>query len=198
MKVQLGAFDQSVAGWVNTDISRHLFIARVPLLHHLLYAVGVLPWERYVQHREGIFRKLRYVDLTRPLPFNDGSVQAFFSSHVLEHLYFAEVEALIREMQRCLVTGGICRVVVPDLDKLIALYESNDPRPFIDKLFEASSRKQAKAAHHSAFTGSSLVGMFTAAGFSTAATRTFQQGQCPDIELLDNRPDESLYVEAVK
>jgi len=198
VKVQLGTFDQSVTGWINTDITWHLFIARVPLLHHVLHAVGLFSKERYLQHKHGVFKGLRYVDLTKRLPFRDQSVRVFFSSHMLEHLYPDEVEALMREMHRCLAPGGICRVVVPDLERIVRLFDRNDPRCFITELFEVTTRKHARIAHHSAFTGPLLVKLFTDAGFSKAEQLAYRKGRCPDIELLDNRPEESLYVEAVK
>lgn len=79
LKVHLGAFDKGVAGWVNTDITPHLWIGRVPLLPHLLYGIGLLSSDRFAQHRRGDFSKLRYVDISRPLPFADASVEFFLA-----------------------------------------------------------------------------------------------------------------------
>ena len=44
----------------------------------------------------------------------------------------------------------------------------------------------------------SLTAMLTEAGFVSVTICEFGSGQVPDCDLLDNRPEESLYVEAVK
>jgi SAM-dependent methyltransferase len=58
---------------------------------------------------------VRSWDLRRGLPLPDGTVDACYSSHVLEHLRPAEVDRLLREQFRVLRPGGRLRVVVPDL-----------------------------------------------------------------------------------
>jgi hypothetical protein len=37
-----------------------------------------------------------------------------------------------------------------------------------------------------------------ACGFSEAAVCKYREGRCPDLQLLDNRPEVSLFVEAIK
>lgn len=92
---------------------------------------------------------------------------------------------------------GICRVVVPDLDKIIALYNSDNPRIFIANIYEVGSRSAVKNPHHSAFTGAFLTQLFSDAGYSECKVLNFRVGRCPDIDRLDNRPD-SLFFEACK
>lgn len=62
------------------------------------------------------------VDLRRRLPFADATFTAVYASHVLEHLAPAEAAALLREMARVLVSGGIVRIVVPDLEGIARAY----------------------------------------------------------------------------
>jgi SAM-dependent methyltransferase len=61
-------------------------------------------------------------DVRRGLPFADGTFEACYSSHVLEHLTVAEAERLLREMHRVTRAGGIARVVVPDLERVARDY----------------------------------------------------------------------------
>lgn len=61
-------------------------------------------------------------DVRRPLPFADGSVDAIYSSHLLEHLTADEGAALLAECFRVLKPGGIIRVVVPDLEGIARAY----------------------------------------------------------------------------
>jgi Methyltransferase domain len=108
------------------------------------------------------------------------SVSAVFSSHVLEHLFFDEVERLIVEIYRLLVPGGICRVVIPDLEKIVRLFKKEDPRPFLNAMYEIGRRSDVKNAHHCGFTGTSLVRLFGEAGFSRSYVTEFRKGLCPE------------------
>jgi SAM-dependent methyltransferase len=62
------------------------------------------------------------LDLGKPLPFADVSVDALYHSHVLEHLSREQAQQLIAECARVLRPGGILRVVVPDLETAARLY----------------------------------------------------------------------------
>ena len=66
----------------------------------------------FVSHGEDILEH----DLTKPLPFADGTFDFVYSSHVLEHFEKANALRLLVDMHRVLKIGGICRVVVPDLE----------------------------------------------------------------------------------
>ena len=61
-------------------------------------------------------------DLRRGLPFPDGSFDAVYGSHVLEHLEPREGERLVEDCFRVLKAGGIVRLVVPDLEAIARLY----------------------------------------------------------------------------
>jgi SAM-dependent methyltransferase len=198
LKLHLGAFNRGVDGWINTDITRHIWVARIPFAALCLHSAGLLDDERYREHRQGQFSRLRYLDLTKRLPFPDRSVSAVFSSHVIEHLFQDEVERLSREIHRILAPGGVCRVVVPDLERIVAVYSAERPQQFIRKMFEAERRQDLPFAHHCAFTRASLASLFSMAGFSDAGATKYREGRCPDLDRLDNRPEESIFFEAVK
>jgi SAM-dependent methyltransferase len=197
IRLHIGAFDCAIDGWLNTDITPHIWISRIPFMARLLFAFGFMDNDRFRQHQRGVFSKLKYMDLTRPLPLKDGSVSVVFSSHVFEHLFSDEVGSLIHELHRVLVPAGICRVVVPDLEKIIAMFNADFPEPFLESVYEAGKRYHIKNAHHWGFTGSSLTRLFLNARFSKAYVTRYHEGACPDLELLDNRPD-SLFVEAIR
>ncbi len=197
IKLHLGCFDQPVDGWVNTDITPHIFVARVPGLAYVLHKLGKMDAQRLSQHREGIFRRVKYLDLTKPLPFPDSSVTAIFSSHVLEHLFPREAESLLKECCRVLEPAGVCRVVVPDLDQVVKSYGADNPNEFLRSIFEAAGRGNIKNAHHWGYTGNSLTRLMKDCGFQNAFVRQNREGQCPDLQWLDNRPEYSIYVEGL-
>ncbi|MDZ7771611.1 MAG: methyltransferase domain-containing protein [Balneolaceae bacterium] len=69
--------------------------------------------------------EVRRHDLREGLPFGEGTVDACYSSHVLEHLDEEEADFFIREQRRVLRPGGVLRVAVTrpggDLPQLPAL-----------------------------------------------------------------------------
>ncbi len=71
-----------------------------------------------------------WADLRDPLPFHDGSVSAFYSHHVIEHL--PDLTQHFREVYRCLRPGGVYRVGGPNGDAAIAKFTENDSTWFGD------------------------------------------------------------------
>jgi len=61
-------------------------------------------------------------DLRRGFPYTDGTFDAVYGSHVLEHLRPAEGALLLRECFRVLRPAGVARIVVPDLETIAKLY----------------------------------------------------------------------------
>jgi predicted SAM-dependent methyltransferase len=78
-------------------------------------------------------------DLRRGLPFADGSCDAVYHSHVLEHLPPDEAQQLLAECFRVLKPGGTLRIVVPDLEGIARQYLS---------ALEAAAGDPARAADH--------------------------------------------------
>ncbi len=65
---------------------------------------------------------IRKVDILRGLPYRSASVDACYSSHVLEHLRKRDAGRFVGELFRILKSGGLIRVVVPDLESICANY----------------------------------------------------------------------------
>ena len=61
-------------------------------------------------------------DLRRRFPFAEGTFDAAYGSHVLEHLETAVANNLLRDCYRILKPGGIIRLAVPDLESIARLY----------------------------------------------------------------------------
>lgn len=61
-------------------------------------------------------------DIRKGLPFADNSLDACYSSHVVEHLTSIEAQKLMGECFRVLKRGGVIRLVVPDLEAIAKLY----------------------------------------------------------------------------
>ena len=195
-KLHLGCFDQVHKGWVNTDITPHIWIAKVPFLPEILHKLGYLTAQRLKQHKQGIFRQIRRLDLTKRFPYANGEFAAAFSSHVIEHLYYNEAVSTLKEVHRVLMPGGIFRVAVPDLDRCVAEYDSTHPDNFCSAVFE-SKQARDKNQHHWMYNETSMGKLLHDVGFREVYRCKYQQGKSPDVDKIDNRP-ESLFMEAVK
>jgi SAM-dependent methyltransferase len=196
-KLHLGAFDDPKEGWLNCDITPHIWIAKIPGLAWVLYRAGKMTAERFEEHRQGVFRGLKYMNVCKRLRLADESCSSVFSSHMLEHLFSWDAEALLREVFRVLQPGGIVRTVVPSLQQCVELYDPNDPSKMLQGIFECS-RSGAKNRHQWMYTERSLCDLLLKCGYVNVQPCEYRQGRCEDVARIDNRPENSIYVEGEK
>ena len=197
-RLQLGAFDQVHDGWLNTDVTPHLLLARVPGAPALLHQLGLIGAERLEAYRSGAFRALRYLDVSRPFRFPDDIFECVFASHLLEHLHPDVAERCLREVHRVLAPGGVVRLCTPDLDSIVAEYDPEEPDRFLWSIFQGRERRtRGQHRHWWHYNSRSLPALLRRIGFSEVEVVDYRQGRCPDLEVIDNRPG-SLFVEATK
>ncbi|MDQ3919890.1 MAG: SAM-dependent methyltransferase, partial [Acidobacteriota bacterium] len=115
----------------------------------------------------------------------------------LEHLYKEDAERLMREAYRVLKPGGCIRICVPDLEHAVRQYLKGNKEHALSYFF-CPSKSGALGRHHYLYDAELLATLLTRAGFGGATRCAYQQGQVPDIDKLDNRPEETLYMEAHK
>ncbi|MDB9758760.1 methyltransferase domain-containing protein [Gammaproteobacteria bacterium] len=128
MKLNLGCGFQVVEGWVNTDYSLGARASRYPLIKFLAARLKVFSHEWS--------SNIYLADLTVSFPWRDNEIDVIYSSHVLEHLDKQQGKNFISECHRVLKPGGIIRVIVPNLDEIIRLYNEKQllADDFIDYL----------------------------------------------------------------
>jgi predicted SAM-dependent methyltransferase len=111
--VQYGCGHSAPEGWTNFDSSPTLRIERLPLIG------------RFVQKNESRFPdNVLVADIVRGLPVADGSADGVYASHVLEHLTRSDFETALQNTYRMLRSGGLFRLIVPDLEARARLYVS--------------------------------------------------------------------------
>lgn len=71
-------------------------------------------------------KKDMFVDMTKALPFEDGSVDLIYSEHSIEHITAEEGRGFIRECWRVLKKGGVLRIATPDLQEIAQEYLSGN------------------------------------------------------------------------
>jgi SAM-dependent methyltransferase len=100
---------------VNIDWSAYLLLKRNPVLRRV--APKLLKGQRR-QRFLSLPDNVVGHDLSKGIPADDGSVDAVYHSHLLEHLDRPVAERFMLEVRRVLAPGGIHRIVVPDLERL--------------------------------------------------------------------------------
>lgn len=61
------------------------------------------------------------VDITRPLPFPEGSVDVVFSEMCIEHVTPQQGWSFLEECYRILRSGGLIRITIPDFVRCLTL-----------------------------------------------------------------------------
>jgi SAM-dependent methyltransferase len=195
VKVNLGCGSHVPDGWVNVDYALGAKLAKVPLfgvVNRRLHLVR-LDWDR----------RILVHDLRKRFPWDDASVDVVYSSHLLEHLSREEGRRFLGECHRVLRAGGILRLVVPDLWKIVHAY--TDGRiladGFVEELEVLSERSGRGVRGHLAplfqfphkcmYDGPRLLGLLDEMGFEASARRPFDSdiGDIADVEVEESATD---------
>jgi SAM-dependent methyltransferase len=203
MHLNLGCGTHVVDGWVNVDFAPGARLAQLPAFAALNRRLRLfnLPWS------PGILIH----DLRRPFPWADGSVRAVYSSHTLEHLTREEGRRFLKDCHRVLHSGGIIRLVVPDLRAHVREYLDGSVRAdtFVERLGvlygNTGSRLKDRLAplfqfpHRCMYDESGLLELLRQTGFRAASRRPFES-DLEDIGRLElpERTRDAVIVEGRK
>ena len=198
VKVNLGSSLNVAPGWVNVDSSVIALLSRWPrpLLRRLAGAsavAGTLGADDFVATLRG--NVFVHHDLCDGVPFVDRSVDVVYTSHFLEHLSRSQGIALLRECRRALRAQGLIRVAVPDAEPAIRALAEGRVEEGLTGLFMDGGTHEAHY-HHFGYTEELLRAALEEAGFGEVRRCAFREGQAPDVDLLDNRPEGTLFMEA--
>jgi predicted SAM-dependent methyltransferase len=175
-RLNWGCGDHVAQGWINSDVKQG---AEVDLV----------------------------ADIKAGLPLVSGGLDYAVSVHALPELPYPELVPALGELHRVLKPGGVLRLVLPDLDRAIDAYRRGengyfkvDPheihslggRFIVQMLWYGYSR--------SLFTPDFAEELLEKAGFEQIRRCRYRQTASAFAEIveLDNREDESLYIEARK
>lgn len=168
-----------------------------------------------------IDQRVRPNVLTMRLPrglrrFTDASVRYIYASHVLEHLeYPGEATELATTCHRLLVTGGVLRIVVPGIEKIIRAYVADNQEFFriqaslhpawcVTKLEHLMYALQQDGTHKYGYDFETLSRLLRQAGFSEVRCSDYNASWIEElrVDYRGIRDDAggylSLFVEAVK
>lgn len=218
LQLHLGSGPRAVPGWINVDKSRVAAVSRISPVIDALARLGVLSdQQRTTRWPDEVIRH----DLTKPFPWQDGSARAIYSSHMLEHLDRAQAQRFLHECFRVLASGGVIRLVLPNLAGAVDRYQQarqlGDPRaadeliaflylvpPYEDmSALRRLAMRLLHRPHAWMYDEASLSALLRQVGFATVQARSFRDGACPDLERLEHRQDEafagsSFFVEGIR
>ena len=152
-------------------------------------------------------------DITCGIPLPDNNFQGIFTEHCLEHISFVGVCKLLQEFKRLLKPGGLLRIVVPDAELYLDIYQSlksGSVRNFPYGMPQHPGSVQGTPmmainavfrdhGHLYAYDFETMANMLTYAGYEQITRQDFNYGSDPKL-LIDSkyRACESLYIEAQK
>lgn len=200
-RLNLGCGPRAVTGWTNVDYALGARLGRIPLLGPALAGAFEAQWDRDIVIH----------DLTKRFPWPDDSIEACYSSHTLEHLSREDGRRFLAETHRVLKPGGIVRIVVPDLDCLVAHYRAGEVRSveFVEKLgvLYSNHKTGLKRAlsplvefpHRCMYNTQDLVALLDELGFAASAADPFDSA-ITDIAGIEDavRTREAVIVEGRK
>jgi predicted SAM-dependent methyltransferase len=156
------------------------------------------------------------LDISEPLPIDDGAVDWVYAEHLIEHVSLTVGLFWLKEVRRVLAPGGVLRLSTPNLRVYAESYVNGDK-------FFAKHRRRVNMAlntiappmpergafmfnqlfyvygHRWIYDEQELRYVVTEAGFDPDAitVRSFRTGALPDVADLDQilRNDETIYLE---
>jgi predicted SAM-dependent methyltransferase len=144
-------------------------------------------------------------DILEGLPLADGSIDYAVSIHALPELRLPDIVPALTELRRVLRPGGVLRLALPDLDRGIRAYLDGESDYFMVPDEDARSPGAKFIVQmlwygysKTVFTVDFTVESLERAGFSEIRRCEFGEtsGPFPGIVELDNRQEESFFVES--
>jgi len=111
---------------------------------------GYEPWD-IAKHRDAY-----------PLRVEDGSIEAIYASHILEHFPHAQTLAVLADWVRALQPGGTLQVAVPDFQKIAAQFLAGNDGNW--ESYVCGGQTDANDTHRAIFNRAKLTELLTLAG----------------------------------
>jgi ubiquinone/menaquinone biosynthesis C-methylase UbiE len=156
------------------------------------------------------------LDLSRcDLPFPNKSLAAVICISAINYFSRERARALIKEVYRVLEPGGIARFGVQDMEAIAKRYVEKDNVFFLQKLPNGADRFEGPTLGDKfvawfygfaikgrpcqyAYDYESLALLFREAGFPAVERKAFRESRLANVDMIDNRPDQMFFLEAIK
>ena len=144
------------------------------------YIKGFINSDKSTEWKGGKYKLDCIMDITKPWNFPDNSVDGIISMHVLQQLTWRELLVTLREARRVLSTGCVMRIGVPMIENgktLDYLLGWNNINLFSYELLE---------------------NVLTQIGFRKIKRCKYQESAVEAFKQVDNRPDQTIFIEVTK
>ena len=157
------------------------------------------------------------IDLERQLlPFADESAAVIVCISAINYFEPARAARIIKDVHRVLKPGGVARFGVQDLEVLASAYVRRDCAFWFQKLDDGCDRfpgrtfaekfnefcygfRSHRGKHcRSLYDFETLRLLFEEAGFKTIERRNYRESRIAEVALIDNRPEQMFFLEALK
>ena len=150
------------------------------------------------------------------LPFQDASMDVAVCISAINYLTRDRAQQLVEDVFRTLKPGGIARFATQDLRLIAQKYVDRDTLYFSQILPNGKERFPGrtmadkvnawfygyKTAKHKVcqyvYDYETLADLFYVAGFRVVKQMAYGESSLPDVHLIDNRPDQMFFLEAIK
>ncbi len=211
VKINIGCGMTPTDGWKNYDGSFSIKLARRPATRWILEKLGRINADqrKFIEFAKSA--NIQWVDVSKGLPDQNGSVAVIYSCHMVEHLYREDAHTFLKEARRALMPGGVIRIAVPNIAWQVENYlKDGDADEFIRHTKLPRNKPKSTFAilkqlylgdrdHKWMYDGPSMCRLLAEAGFvdpqvaPSGTTRIESPGQLN----LSERDPESVFVEAI-
>ena len=212
VRINFGCGLTPIKGWINLDNSFALKLKKYYPIVPLLKKFNLLTSSQLRNIEFNRKENIVFADATKKFNFKNNSVDVIYTSHMLEHLSRNSANHFIKECKRVLKKGGVLRIVVPDIKKIIDDYLlKRDADAFLERtLLVSPSLDSLKLKiqfflfgnrHHQwMYDSKSLQKLLFKNGFENSIEQLPGQTLIfnPDNLDLSERSEESIYIEAIK
>ncbi len=211
-RINIGCGMTPTKGWRNIDNSFGISIAKWHFLAFLLYKFRLINTLSFNSIKFYQINDIERANACHKIPALNDSIDVIYTSHMLEHLDRHDVKSFLIEAKRVLRSGGILRIVVPDLKLQVNEYlRTNNADNFIEATHLCVPRPKNLVEklrflligfrHHQwMYDKDSLCNLLIGAGFQKPIV--LNPGETtimnPGSLNLQERKEESLYIEVRK
>ena len=175
--INVGCGASPTDGFVNYDYNFFLKLMKIPLFYNFISIFRLIPDAHLNFMKIAKLNNIKFCDASRNIPEKSFSVDLIYTCHMIEHLDKNETDNFLKECKRVLKPNGYLRIVVPDFDRLIQIYNENKnvdefingsclvgdkPKNFFKKL---QYFLQGHGWHHQMFNQESLTKLLMKHGF---------------------------------
>jgi len=210
IKLNIGCGPCGINGWTNFDFGILPLLSTMPLVKSFLIKLHLLSNFYKIK-----WPKIKLVDIRKKFPLEDETVKVIFCSQVLEHFEYWETRNILKECYRVMKIGGLIRISVPDIDKIVKNYLSNknkieSARDFDKTIFGDEKDKSPNFLmklsmifvryHKWHYNYAYLSNLLKEVGFSKIKRNEYRKGNIPELPKLEleiHKPT-SMYLEASK